>query len=36
MLLLLHQNMSDCHEANFHAISGEECVLVDEEYIYVN
>jgi hypothetical protein len=26
-------NMSDHREANFRAISGEECVLVDEEYI---
>ena len=34
MLLLTRQNMSDRSEANFHAISGEECVLVDEEYIY--
>ena len=26
--------MSDRCEANFRAIRGEECVLVDEEYIY--
>ena len=26
--------MSDRREANFCAVSGEECVLVDEEYIY--
>ncbi len=34
MLLLMHQDMSDCHDANFRAVSGEECVFVDEEYIY--
>ncbi len=34
MLLLTRQDMSDCREANLHAVSGEECVLVDEEYIY--
>ena len=34
MLLLTRQDMSDQFEAIFCAISGEECVLVDEEYIY--
>jgi hypothetical protein len=34
MLLLTCQDMSDRCEANFRAISGDECVLVDEEYIY--
>lgn len=34
MLLLTSQNMSDRREANFRAVRGEECVLVDEEYIY--
>jgi hypothetical protein len=34
MFLLTGQDMSDCHEANFRAVHGEECVLVDEEYIY--
>jgi hypothetical protein len=34
MLLLTHQNMSDCCEAYFCAVGGEECMLVDEEYIY--
>ncbi len=34
MLLLMHQNMSDCREAFFCAVGGEECVLIDEEYIY--
>jgi hypothetical protein len=30
MLILMHQDMSDRREANFGAISGEECVLADE------
>ncbi len=34
MLLMAGQNMSDRCEANFCAVGGEECVLVDEEYIY--
>ncbi len=34
MLLMTQQNMSDDHEANFCAVGGEECMLVDEEYIY--
>ncbi len=34
MLLMARQNMSDHCEANFCAVGGEECVLVDEEYIY--
>jgi hypothetical protein len=31
---MTQQNMSDRHEANFRAVGGEECMLVDEEYIY--
>ena len=34
MLLMMRQNMNDHREANFRAVGGEECVLVDEEYIY--
>jgi hypothetical protein len=34
MLVMMQQNMSDCHEAFFCAVGAEECVLVDEEYIY--
>ncbi len=34
MLLMAQQNMSDRREAYFCAVGCEECVLVDEEYIY--
>jgi hypothetical protein len=34
MLLMTRQNMSDRREANFCALGGEECVLVDKEYIF--
>jgi hypothetical protein len=34
MALLTLQIMSDRRDASVRAISGEECMLVDEEYIY--
>ncbi len=34
MLLLMSKNMSDHCEAYFHAVGGEDCMLVDEKYIY--